>query len=75
MTDIARKGDRAAFFYCVQRSDARCFGPADYIDPVYAELFRQSLEAGVEARVHLASVSPAGIGLGRQLPLYLRTSA
>jgi sugar fermentation stimulation protein A len=69
MLDIVDAGERAAFFYCVQRSDARCFSAADYIDPVYAELFRRGLERGVEARAHLAAVSPAGIGLGPPLPL------
>ncbi|MDR2050881.1 MAG: DNA/RNA nuclease SfsA [Deltaproteobacteria bacterium] len=69
MLDIAAEGGRAVFFYCVQRSDARCFAPADYIDPAYAELFWRGLERGVEARAHLATVSPAGIGLGPLLPL------
>lgn len=69
MTDIARSGERAAFFYCVQRPDARCFGPADYIDPAYAGLFFQSLAAGVEARPHLAPVSARGVDFGPALPL------
>lgn len=62
-------GQRAAFFYCVQRSDAVCFGPADYVDSAYAALFRQSLEAGVEAYPHVVTATPAGIGLGPILPL------
>ncbi|MDR2503546.1 MAG: DNA/RNA nuclease SfsA [Deltaproteobacteria bacterium] len=69
MMDIVREGGRAAFFYCVQRSDARCFAPADYIDPIYADLFRQSLGLGVEARAHLVPAGPEGIGLGEALPL------
>lgn len=69
MMEIVRSGERAAFFYCVQRKDARCFGPADYIDPAYADLFWESLEAGVEARPHLALISGAGIDLGPALPL------
>lgn len=69
MTDIVRCGGRAAFFYCVQRPDAACFGPADYIDPEYAALFKQSLTAGVEAHPHLALISQTGIDLGPELPL------
>ncbi|MDR1242634.1 MAG: DNA/RNA nuclease SfsA [Deltaproteobacteria bacterium] len=78
MTRIVKNGERAAFFYCIQRGDALCFGPADYIDPAYAELFRQSLAAGVEVYPYKATLalnlenssgSAGGIGLGEILPL------
>lgn len=69
MVDIVRSGERAAFFYCVQRADARCFGPADYIDKDYASLFYEGVAAGVEAYPHLAEAGPDGIGLGPLLPL------
>lgn len=69
MTDIAASGERAAFFYCVQRADGNCFGPADYIDPDYSSLFYASLAAGVEAYPHLALLSLEGVGLGPLLPL------
>ena len=44
----------------------------DYIDPAYADLFYQSLAAGVEARPHLAPAGPRGIGLEQELPLVPR---
>jgi sugar fermentation stimulation protein A len=66
---LARGGDRVACFYLVQRADARCFGPADFIDPVFADLFGEAIEAGVEMWPYLALVSPEGIGLGERLPL------
>ncbi|MDR3073777.1 MAG: DNA/RNA nuclease SfsA [Deltaproteobacteria bacterium] len=69
MTAIARSGERAAFFYCVQRPDGRCFGPADYVDPLYASLYYAAREAGVESRPHRAILSEAGISLGEALPL------
>ncbi len=69
MASIAASGERAAFFYCVQRSDARCFGPADYVDPDYARLFYEGLAAGVEAYPHEVRLSTAGVGLGPLLPL------
>ena len=69
MMDIVASGERAAFFYCVQRADAACFAPADYIDPAYARLFFASLAAGVEAHPHLVRVGLAGLDLGPELPL------
>lgn len=69
MIEIVKSGGRAAFFYCVQRPDASCFGPADYIDPAYAELFYRSLEAGVEAYAHVCHAGPQGVNIGPVLPL------
>lgn len=69
MMDIVSSGERAAFFYCIQRADGCCFGPADYIDADYAALFKQGLDAGVEAYPHLAPVGLNGIGIGAVLPL------
>ncbi|MDL2317090.1 DNA/RNA nuclease SfsA [Desulfovibrio sp. OttesenSCG-928-A18] len=69
LADIARSGERAALFFCVQREDARCFAPAGYIDPDYAALFRQALAQGVEAHPHLLTLSLRGVDLGPELPL------
>jgi sugar fermentation stimulation protein A len=69
MGAIAASGERAAFFYCVQRPDGRCFGPADYVDAAYAELYFQALEKGVEVYPRRVLLSPQGIGLGAALPL------
>lgn len=70
---LVQQGVRAACFFLVQRSDARCFGPADFIDPAFAELFREALEKGVEMWPYQAFVSPEGIGLGSRLPLWQET--
>ena len=69
LIELVKKGDRAAFFYCVQRADAQCFAPADYVDPAYAALFYASLQQGVEARPFTVSATPAGIALGAPLPV------
>ncbi len=69
LMDIVQKGERAAMFYLVQRADGQCFGPADVIDPTYAKLFWQALEAGVEVYVYHALVRPEGVYLGDALPL------
>lgn len=68
---LADAGHRVACFYLVQRSDAACFAPADFIDPVYTKLFRQAVERKVEIWPYQASVSPNGIGLASRLPLLL----
>ncbi|PIE68486.1 MAG: DNA/RNA nuclease SfsA [Deltaproteobacteria bacterium] len=66
---LARQGVRVGCFYLVQRSDGGCFGPADFIDPVFARLFYEALASGVEMLAYVAQVSRKGIGLGRRLPL------
>jgi len=72
LMSLASKGHRAACFYLVQRSDARCFGPADFIDAEFARLFWEALDAGVEAWPYRARVSPQGIGLHTRLDLMPR---
>jgi sugar fermentation stimulation protein A len=70
---LAQEGVRAACFYLVQRADARCFGPADFIDPAFADLFWEALDKGVEMWPYQALVTPEGIGLGPRLALKLET--
>ncbi|SBV91200.1 Sugar fermentation stimulation protein homolog [uncultured delta proteobacterium] len=69
MAAIVRSGERGAFFYCVQRPDGHCFGPADYIDPVYAALYHEVRQTGVESHPHRIRVTEAGLDLGEELPL------
>ncbi len=64
---LAETGARVALFFLVQRPDGHCFGPADVVDPVYAELFYQALDRGVEAWPYVAHVDENGIRLGRKL--------
>jgi sugar fermentation stimulation protein A len=65
--DLAGSGARVALFFLVQRPDGHCFGPADFIDPDYATLFYEALDAGVEAWPYVADVDRTGISLGRRL--------
>ncbi len=74
LMDIVRHGERAAMFYLVQRADGKCFAPADVIDPVYAELFWQAVDVGVEIYVMRGVVSAQGVDLGEVLPLAKKTS-
>lgn len=69
LSRLARTGIRAALFFAVQRPDAKCFGPADAVDPEYARMFREALAAGVEAWAYVVDVSPQGYRLGGRLPL------
>ena len=66
---LAAEGRRAACFFLVQRPDAGCFGPADFIDPEYAREFWRAVRAGVEIWAFEAQVGPEGAWLSRRLPL------
>lgn len=65
---LVEEGCRAAMFYLTQRPDGRCFAPADYIDPVYAEAFLNAVKRGVEVYVVRAKVTEEGIYYDGILP-------
>ena len=67
LMSLAKTGARVALFFLIQRPDGHCFGPADFVDPVYAELFYQALDAGVEAWPYVARMDAGGITLGHRL--------
>lgn len=69
---LAKSGARVGVFLAVQRGDGRCFGPADFIDPRFAELFWMAVDKGVEFWPHVVGASPEGIALGPRLPLVSR---
>lgn len=64
---LAATGARVALFFLVQRTDGRCFGPADVVDPIYAGLFYEALDRGVEAWPLVAEVDQSGVRLARRL--------
>lgn len=68
---LHKAGDRAAMLFVVQRADAKSFGPADDIDPEYAEGLRHAIQAGVEVYAYAAEVSLEESTLNRKLPLKL----
>ena len=55
------RDERAAMFYVIQRPDARCFAPADIIDPAYSEGFRRAVAKGVEIHPVVVDVTPEGL--------------
>jgi len=65
---VKRQGIRAVMFYIIQRMDVSKFGSAETIDPDYAQTLRKAFRSGVEIIPILASVSPEGIEIVRELP-------
>lgn len=69
LMSIVKSGERAAMFYCVQRQDAKCFGPADFIDAEYAKLFYAAIQCGVEMYPYELEFCSKGYRLGRLLKI------
>ncbi|HHP7235629.1 MAG TPA: DNA/RNA nuclease SfsA [Desulfobacterales bacterium] len=68
MQTLAAAGHRCVMFYFVQRMDADCFYPADWIDPAYGAALRQAAAGGVEVLAYDTAIDLAGIRLRRRLP-------
>jgi len=64
---LAETGARVALFFLIQRPDGKCFGPADVVDPAYAELFYEAVDRGVEVWPYVSHVDADGIRLGERL--------
>ena len=68
---IKQKGYRAIMAYVIQRMDVECFGTAPEIDLAYAKMLIKAHSEGVEILPFLASVTPGGINLVKDLPYVL----
>lgn len=66
---LVADGQRAAMLYLIQRPDAQCFAPADYIDELYARKYAQARAAGVEVLALQAKVDLQGISYAGELKL------
>ncbi len=71
LTHLREAGHRAVLFYLVSRSDIDDVRPADDVDPVYGRGLRRAVEAGVEVMAWSATISRAGVSLGRRLSVTL----
>lgn len=69
LMEIVKAGERAAMFYIIQRPDARSLAPADFIDPLYAALFYQAIDLGVEFYAYEAIQAPLSVDLGPSIPI------
>lgn len=70
LTDLARSGHRIACLYLVQRPDCRCFGPADFIDPHFADAFKLAYDNGLEILAFKTEIDETRISLGQRLPVF-----
>lgn len=64
-------GITAAVLFCIQRSDAHSFMPAQTIDPLYTETLLKVHAQGVLVLAYQAEVLPDSVTLTRKIPLGL----
>jgi len=69
LMEVKAAGIRAVMLYIVQRTDVEVFAPAREIDPEYARVLKQAVNAGVEVIVLQVEVTPEGIYLKKKLPV------
>jgi sugar fermentation stimulation protein A len=70
LMELRAAGHRAVLFFCAQHEGIERLAPADTIDPVYGDLLRLALEAGVEILAYGCQLSPMGIQLDKRLPFH-----
>lgn len=63
LISLCQKGFKTYCIFLIQRSDAKCFSPADFIDSEYAKLFWQAVKIGVKVIPLKAKISPRGLTL------------
>ncbi|MDB4581544.1 DNA/RNA nuclease SfsA [Draconibacterium sp.] len=69
LMEVKLQGIRAVMLYIVQRVDIEVFAPASDIDPTYAKMLREAVDAGVEVIAMQAKVCPDKIELIKELPV------
>ncbi|WP_251358289.1 DNA/RNA nuclease SfsA [Kangiella sp. TOML190] len=72
LTTLAQAGHRAVLLFLVQHSGIKSVSPAAHIDPQYAQLLGQALDAGVEILCYRTHISPAEIILQDSLPFIFK---
>jgi sugar fermentation stimulation protein A len=63
LTELRRRGARAALLFVIQRADCHVVEPADEIDPEYGRTLRAAASEGVEILAVRSRVSPRGLSL------------
>ncbi len=69
LIDCVKQGNRAVLFFLVQHTGIKKVSPAAHIDPEYAKLFKQAIDAGVEVLAYACEISPQEIKLTKKLPV------
>lgn len=68
LMNMKSQGDRAVMLFIVMREDGDgTFTSADFVDPKYADLLRQAIDAGVEVLVYKAKITKDSIEIDRKL--------
>jgi len=71
LAEASARGYAGTVLFLVQRADARALRPHGGIDPAFARALREVYREGVEVLAYTAAVSPAGMSLGRRIPVVL----
>jgi len=71
LRDMVQEGARAVLLFVVQRPEPTWVGPAEEIDPAYAEVLREVTAAGVELVAYRAKVGTRNLNLSEPLPIRL----
>ncbi|NVJ65579.1 MAG: DNA/RNA nuclease SfsA [Gammaproteobacteria bacterium] len=69
---ISQSDHRAVLFFLVQHSGIESVSPAEHIDPKYAQILAEAIDAGVEILAYRTHISPAEIILQDSLPFILK---
>jgi sugar fermentation stimulation protein A len=69
LAEIARKGERAAMLYVIQRGDGDYFTLAADIDPAYAQAYKEARDAGVEMHAWRCNVTTHAITITEPVPI------
>lgn len=69
LTALAQTGQRASLLFCVMHSGIHKVVPADDIDPVYGQLLREAMAAGVQVLAWSVVPTPQGLKIAGQLPV------
>ena len=72
LIEMVQLGYRAVLFFCVQHTGIERVAPADTIDALYGDTFREALAAGVEVLAYRAAISAHMIELEYKLPVLQR---
>lgn len=71
LADQVQIGERAVLLFVVPRPEGRGVGPADSVDPAYAETLRWAVNRGVEIYARRAVVRPGEAYLSDSVPVIL----
>lgn len=68
---VVHQGMRAVLLFCVSHTGIQSVSPAAHIDPDYARILGEVMDAGVEVLAYGCDVSSTGAQVRRQLPVIL----